>query len=278
MAHRFSPTRFEDRSGAPTYVFPRFNYEHDRQQALRATIDTVVGGDYAHDFHDFGPAPKDPSLERIRFMLIEDSIPDLDTELATVRSRLYEIGRGKLFAEDSLASERWAWARLMEMPDLPYQMGDIVRAPCVASFLRLSDWFDLVKLSGTEVCTSATTNFNITNPGNAKAYAIQFRIRSNSAAGFDTTRVTNLTTGEWFETARVASSADDEVKVDIGDLAVQFSSDDGSTYADDFANLSTSALQVGWLHLDPGVNAIRVTDAAGTPNLDLDWEFWVPYH
>jgi len=101
-------------------------------------------------------------------------------------------------------------------------------------------------------------------------------------AAYCTVKVTNTTNGFVFETSRQLSSPDTEVRLrtDTQSPAVQYSSDDGVSYADDSAKyVAPAATQLPFtFELAPGNNTLR-WDGSGGPNIDLDVlpEFYASY-
>lgn len=72
-------------------------------------------------------------------------------------------------------------------------------------------------------------------------------------------------------------SVDSELKVDSERAEVLWSDTNGATYADDYALVTLGPTQVGLMQLEPGDNAMRYSDGA-SPNLDLEWSFYAPFH
>jgi len=101
-------------------------------------------------------------------------------------------------------------------------------------------------------------------------------------AAYCTVKVTNTTNGFVFETSRQLSSPDTEVRLrtDTQSPAVQYSSDDGVSYADDSAKyVAPAATQLPFtFELASGNNTLR-WDGSGGPNIDLDVlpEFYASY-
>jgi len=268
--------RFTTATGSLAVEFPKAQYEWESTQGLRGATEPVVGADYHVDLLGRRPAPLDVAHERIRGLLVEADGADLDARLDTLRARLYRIGRGKLWAVDAAGNERWAWARLDSMPDITLTVEHRRHAPVIASFVRLSDWFAADPVVLAQRVTTGTYELDAVNPGTAVVRQIVITLTSRTNGGFSAPTVTNTFTGETFQTNRVGGNGH-FWRVDTGRLAVEYSTDGGNTWADDYANFPAGPLQVGFLRLEPGANTLRF-ESSGSPDYDLTVEYYPAWH
>jgi hypothetical protein len=259
-----------------SYTFPLKRYEYTDEQPVRTAYGAAVGASYSHDYLGSARSPKGNAKSNVRFFALETSTALLDAEIDELRSKLYEIGLGKVWTLGADATRRWAYARLEAMPEILVAVGQTVHMPTAAQFARLSDWYDESVTTVTGAITTATGYLTVTNPGNATVYNAIIRIRSSSAAGFTNPGVTNLRTGESFSSTRDAASTSDELKIDCGALTVGYSANDGASYADDMAVFTRGADQVGFMTFPPGQSTIEIT-CGGTPNLSLEISLWGAY-
>lgn len=279
-----SPYKFESSDGTLSYTFPRYSYDYSDDQAMSVSLGQAIGADYGWDHQAYGVSPRNPATVGVRFLLME-STPQLnETALSTCRATCYRIGKGKLWSINrDGTSKRWCWARLTGVPQIEFGVGNIGGAviPVALSFRRDSDWYDETATTGTQAVTAASTNFNITNPGDINARAVVFRLRSSSAGPglvspitiVNNTNAYQLTLSGW----TLPGTANDELKVDCGQYKVQQSTDDGSNYTDVYTVLSIPTTQVSIFELAPGVNSITVTTPAGTTSFSLEWSFYGAY-
>ncbi|MGE5501676.1 MAG: hypothetical protein ACM3W4_07105 [Ignavibacteriales bacterium] len=269
--------KFESVDGLTSYVFPVDDYEYEPAQAFRRSEAPVVGADYAVDFLDAAPWPKAVGEEAVRFTIWGASAADADAQYDACVATLRGIGLGKLYQVDSATTRRWCWAKLLARPSSLVDVNGYSNRPVTLRFARYSDWFAATPTAGSVTITATPHSFTITNPGNAAARFVVFRLRANAAAGFTNPSLVNLTNGYSVASSRDAISADSELKVDAERMQVLWSDTNGATHADDYALVTLGPKQAGLMQLEPGPNAMRYADA-GTPNLDLEWSFYAPYH
>ena len=150
--------------------------------------------------------------------------------------------------------------------------------PLVFGFIRYTDWFSETQISDTETVTSSGQQWVVANPGNIPATRIIVRIRSNTSAGFTNPVLVNETTGDGIPLLRDAASADDEIYFktyhieDDDSPRVEYSTNDGGSYSDDFGNYDVANVPAGQrllsFSLAPGNNTLRL-DSGGTVNCDV---------
>jgi len=266
--------RFESLDGVTVVTLPMDKAEVESAQELRTAMVAGVGMDYAVDLHGSLPAPLGVGEERLRAVLYQGAIPTIDTEVDALRQALHSIGRGRLWSEGADGSERWAWARATRMPDLTVSYESVFTAPILIEFTRLSDWFSATKTTIQQTILASPTTVNVTNDGTTPARAITFLLAAKAAGGFSSPAIANALTSESWTSTRVAADGSAQLRVDTGRLSVEYSTDAGNTWADDYANFSTGAVQIGFLRLLPGSQSLTVT---GVTNADLTVEFYEPY-
>ena len=269
--------KFENAAASISYVFPLGMYEWQSQGGMRVPLVPAIGMDYAFDMLGIAQAIMEPVQETVRGVLRESSLANAEAEIDEMRSELIRAGRGKLFTLSSDGSRRWAWARLAAMPEISisHRLGHIGSGhPFILQFTRLSEWFGSSLTSDTETITTSPTTYTVNNSGNLPARLLKIRLRANTSAGITNPKVTNMTNGYVFETARDSSSVDSEIRLDTERGVVEFSTDNGANYTDDFAQLVIPTTQVVLaFQLEPGDNSIKY-EGGGTVNVDVVFEFY----
>lgn len=282
--------KFENLSGSVSVALPLFELEWESAQALRAPQAQPLGTSYSYDLLAGNPALFGAGAERVRCLLYESAGPStVDSSLDTLMAGVWKIGVGKLFTIDSGGTRRWAYARVQSMPALTWRAGDILSKGVALDLLRLSPWLGTTAITSTRTVTTATDTYTVSNSGNLPATIIEVRFRSNSAAGFTNPKIENLTSVQTpfgsvlytFESARDAVSSNGEVRLYTGSPveapSVKYSNDNGSTYADDFAQITLPTVhRVLAFALAPGNNSLKAT-IGGTPNVDVELTAWAAY-
>ena len=266
--------KFVSTDGLTTATFPLARAEFESDQALRNALAPAVGMDYVVDLHGSGRAPLDVATERARALLTGDDAADLDATADALTSAVLEIGRGKLWSIGADGTERWAWARATHVPRPVVSYQSLRSAAIVLEFVRLSDWYGATKTTITATLDSASEIVAVTNDGNADARAITFLLEANAASGFATPVVSHPLTGETWSSTRTAANGNHALRVDTGRYTVERTTDNGSSWTDDYAAFSVGAVQVGFMRFLPGAQSITIT---GCPNAQLTIEFWPVY-
>jgi len=268
--------KFESLSAAVSYTFPLKAYEWESVESLRTAFLESVGMDFAYDALRNAPAPRNISNETVRFIVTAATAASVDTEVDTMKAKMLNIGRGKLFTIDGSSTRRWCYARVVAMPDVRVSVPALNHVPASIQFQRMSPWFaSSITSVVTDTATSPKT-FTVTNPGNVPAKWVEIRFRSDSNAGFTNPALLNSTNGYLFSSTRDSASSSSELKVDTEDLSVKFSTDNGASYTDDFANFTIGSNQGSFFQLEPGDNTIVYTDG-GTADLQLEINFYAPF-
>lgn len=275
------PTRYiekiENIAATISYLFPLKAYEWTSEQSFRTAYAAVAGADYAHDFHGYLSAPKDVARERIRAIAVESSAANLEAEIDEMRSELQRIGLGKAYTlESDGTTRRWAYARPASLPNLMRGVGQTLHMPTGFDMLRFSDWFAAAASTGTQSVTASPTDFTIANNGNIPAKFMVFRLRAGASGGITNPSILNQTNNYSIATTRDSASLNDEIRINTETKTVEYSTDDGVSYADDYALVTLGGTQVGFFLLDPGNNSIRIT-CGGTPNFSFEWSFFAPF-
>lgn len=270
--------RFASHDDSLFYDFPRYEYEWETDQEYRLNKYQLVGADYEHDSLGFAPAPLNNSRESIRALYLPTDWLDFDAQLDDARGTCARIGIGKLYTVDSIANQRWAWARLVSMPRVTVESSRGLTQPLIFEFDRQSDWYDLSFFQGAVALDATPKTFTITNPGNSIARNLIIRLRSNSATGFTNPILRNLTVGSLYEIAssRDAVSANSEIRIITEQYRVEFSDTDGVSYVNDYDKVTQPNTQVGLMALAPGVNNMEYVNT-GTPNATLEYSFLPAY-
>lgn len=258
-------------------TMPLRMYEWSGNQDVRNAFSTAIGADYVHDHHVRSASPVDVANETIRGFAMENTPQLLDDEIANVRALARRIGLGKLWTKDADNVLRWAYARVTRVPEVRITVGRYSHAPLVLEFARISDWFESSKTTGSVTINANPTNFNISNPGNLPAQSLVFRLISNGANGFDNPTLLNLGNSHEIGTSRVAADSNAIWRVDTEQFDVEYSTDAGNSYDDDFVNFNIGDLQIVWMKLEPSTNSFEYSQPSGTPNATLEWEFYPPW-
>lgn len=263
--------------GAQSVTFPLFQYEWQGSGAMRPARTTIPGTNYAFDHLRNAITPRDVARESIRFMMGEDTVQATADAIDDLAGRLLAMGPFWLTTLGPDGTRRKARCRLASKVDILVSYRRSITAPAVLDIERYSDWFDNALQQHVEVLTATPTTFTVTNPGSMPAELMVIRFRSNGATGYTNPILENLTNGFEFRSLRDAIDANSELKLDTEEPSVRHSTDDGGTYADDFANYTLPSLQMPLsFRLDPGPNSIRYTNT-GTPALNIEFLYYPVY-
>lgn len=270
--------KFTSLDGDKVFTFPQALAEWESSQGLRNARQPGIGASGSHDFLGYGPAPREDRVERWRCLAKADAPADLEDILDDARATCWSIGIGWLYrlAADGSTRVR-TLARLVDMPSITVngntQFGI---APLIFGFLCEPDWRSTTATTGSIDFSTSPKTFTITNPGNLPCDDIEFRFRSDGTGPTTDLSLENTTNGYQFSTTRDLTNANHELKVDSGKGTVEYSTDDGATYADDYA-LFSFGTQNSFMRLDPGDNDMSATVASGTPDVTLEYSFYARY-
>lgn len=269
--------KFASLDGAVEVTFDRYEYEWAHAHPVRRASAPVAGADFAHDYLGFGSAPVNNSEERLRFyQCVDDDDPAaLETALSNLIARCHTIGKGYLYKRAHGGGLVRKLARISNGPGFTIATRQGVYVPVIVSFECSSWWMDYAGAYDETFPVDATTEeFTVTNPGNMPTWDAVIRIRASdtNAVTFPLT-FTNERNGMAFTLDRDDfTTADEELRIDCGADLVEYSDDDGDTYAADPGTISYPSGQTRIMRFEPGANPISVT-TAGTPDYDIDIDF-----
>jgi hypothetical protein len=282
--------KFSNVAGTSEVTFSRLEHEWIPSQPLDVPLAPAVGADYAVNLLGDGPMPKRTATERLRFLIQhKPAYPDpdnppaiipadtIDLQVDRMRARLRQIGTGRLWRIDDSSNRQFCKAQIVAMPEFSFGPKNREFVPVSIEFARLSDWFAEHETVTTVEVDESPELFTVTNGGTAIASGITITLASDGTDGFINPRIDNLTTGEWFQVNRTGSNSNHRIRVNTATFRVERSTDGGTTWTNDYANLETGSTQAGLMTLAPGVNDFRYTQASGTPNATLVVQFHAPY-
>lgn len=260
-----------------TFTFPLTNYEYTPDQSYRVAEARAVGADFAHDFAGRSAWAKDVGIESVRFLivgrngipLIGDGINDVYND-AVYKCRAGGLGQlWRIEASHLPETRQWCWAKLDSRPGFSSKSSMPGMTAVTMRFRRYSDWYGEFTAPISHTFTASGQTWVIPQSGNAPIKNAILRFRANTAGGINHPLLTNTTNGYAIGSNRVGATINDDWKVDAGRYSSQWSTNDGASYADDYANIVLGATQVGFFQIEPGSNTLLFT-SAGTPNLLLE--------
>ena len=267
--------KFVSLDGSQSYTFSGaaannqlINYSFADAQRLRASFAPAIGADYPFDFLGSKPAPKDAASDRITLLVSAGGGglgTTVDGYLDTMRQQLWRIGQGKLYTTDDNAVDRWAYARLVAMPAVTVKNDTRLTIAAAFEFTRLSDWMSATATTGTVAITANGQTFTLTNPGTA---IVRLSLDLTLSGTFNNPKFTNQTISpiQSIGSTRTSALTTNWLDIDCERYRMRWSTNSGSTYADDYANSVIPAGQVPFLELLPGANTILYNDANTTLN------------
>lgn len=134
------PLKFESADGSISYSWQRYNLEYDNSQPLSAPSIPLTGAHYEYDLLEGAPAIKGIGRHTIRFLMVGTPAA-LEAELDEMKSKLYLIGQGKFYLEDSDGAQRWCWARMTAMPDIRLGVTNRETVPVIIDWAQRSDFY-----------------------------------------------------------------------------------------------------------------------------------------
>lgn len=237
------------------YTFPLNGYAMEQTQPLLAQRAVLTGASYEYDLMGDAVSPKANGFDRVSFLSVNATPATIDTDLDAVKSKLRLAAKGKLWTLDSNGDRRWAYARLQDMPDLSMDINGRNAAPVVVVFSRFSDWYgeDVIEDSPFTIGSDPDT-FTVVNPGNARIYNAVITLKGT----YTNPVLTNTTNGYILQSSRDGSSSSHHLRFDCGKGRVDFSTDNGATFAGDYANFVRQSNQVQLMVLEPGDNDFSI--------------------
>lgn len=264
------PLKFESASGSISYSWPRYNLEYDYTQPLLASSVPLTGAHYEYDQLEGAPSIKGVGTHTVRFLMV-GTPSALETELDEMKSKLYSIGRGKFFLEDSDGAQRWCWARMTSMPDIRLGVTNRETIPVIISWRQFSDFYDAEPIGdhdeGVFTISSDPDTIVVTNPGSADVRNMVITVKDPTAQPF---KLTNTTTGYVIEHNNFSGW----YRFDTGRNTVERSGDSGATWDDDSTWFVRQDGQVGMMLLAPGANSIIVDNVNSG---DVIFDFYGAY-
>lgn len=266
--------KFENTDGDVSYKFPLVGYEWESVQPLRSPYVAVSGANYGVNLRSGNPGLKEAGQERIRFSIHHKCSPaEIDSKIDQMRSKLYTIGLGKLWTRDSENARRFAWGQIVEMPEhlVTFEAPiNLKLFPTSLEFRRESDWYGYPIIAEE---AAATGTVIINNPGNANVWNAVLVLRGTFTN--PTIQLDNDAGSYLLTSSRDGTSNAHRLKLDAGRYTVEFSSNAGVSYADDYALYARSLLQTDMFVLAPGDTEVTFT---GMTSATLAWSFYPAYH
>lgn len=261
------PLKFESADATISYSWPRYSLEYDSSQPLLASNIPLTGAHYEYDQLEGAPSIKGVGTHTIRFLMV-GAPSALEAELDEMKSKLYMIGRGKFFLQDSDGALRWFWARMTAMPDIRLGVTNRETVPVIISWKQMSDVYgeDPIGEAGEFAISSDPQTIVVTNPGNSPVRNMIVTVKDPTAQF----KLTNTTTGYAIEHANWGAW----FRFDTGLNTVETSTDSGATWEDDSEFFIRQDGQVGMMVLAPGANSIDVDNVNGG---DVIFEFYGAY-
>ncbi len=252
-------SRFEKADGSVSITFPTHRYEWEQSQPLRGSTVELTGAHYLYDQLEGAPAIRGNGIERVRCM--SSGLPaEMDDDIDEIKT-IGSWGRGKAWTTGA-SGERWAWARLVEMPQLSFTVENVSTYPIIMLFERFSDWYDEDPIGeyggGIFTLASDPETVFVTNPGNVEVNNAVITVKGP----FYGLKITNDDTGYVLESDS-AGGAGDWLRFDAGRNTVEFSDDSGATWTDDQANFVRAPGQVALMVFAPGANSLTIDGASG---------------
>ena len=278
------PLKFESIAGTISYTFPLGHLEMQEEVGLRTAFTSGVGADYSHDHHGYGIPPKGNRIINVRAMLVESTPTALADEMDEARGECYRIGLGYLYRiEADGSTQRRCRARVNAIPSITISNLNLFgAAPIIIQFTAISDWMATTATTGSQTIDTPVESVTVNNPGNIPVTDVVWRLRNVGLTRAERPVLFNVTTGQYAAFLRPMGAADDELYLDSGSRLVQFSTNDGAAYANDYSNFAGD-----FFRLDPGDNTIKVLcgrsvplpflSTIGTPNFTLEWSLYGRY-
>lgn len=260
-----------------TVTFPLNQYEYQSEQDYRVNDQEVVGADYAFDFAGTAEWAKNVAVESVRFLLVKATPLVLSGSFDAIVAGCRNGGLGALWTVDAAGNRRWAWAKLDSRPGYVSSVELWQHTAVTLRFRRYSDWMAENAVSVQATITTTSQSFTVTNDGNAPVENMVILFEPLNATGFNQPKIENLMNGAIVGTTRVAGATTQRARFDTERYLLQWSTNSGASYADDYGNIVLGTKQVAFMRLEPGANTIRVTNLA-TPNMRVTITFSPTFH
>lgn len=263
-------SRFENAAGTVSVVFPTHRYEWEQSQPLLASTAQLTGASYGFDQLGGAPAVKGNGVERVRFLDVGEA-DELDDDNDRFKAMM-SWGRGKAWTTGA-AGNRWAWARLAEMPSLSFTVDNLRHEPVLLLFERFSDWYeaDAIGAAGEFSISTDPQTIVVTNPGNAPVRNAIITIKGPTAGG--NPKITNNSAFLPGTTTPYVLEFDNDLptdawyRIDCGRNTAEVTFDAGLTWdpvgPDVGASLVRADGQVALMVFEAGVNSLVCDDCDG---------------
>jgi hypothetical protein len=274
MAPRRWFVRFEKEDGSEVAIWKTNRYEYEQRQALQLAGMPLVGESYSFDNQGTEPSIKGNGSEAVRFLNLGDE-DDIDIDIDNFK-RIVDWGVGKIVTRGADGTERWAWGRPTDMPNLSFQVDQVYHQPVMLTFDRSSNFYgvehdELIPTNGTETVV-------VTNNGNADALDVIIIAKGLTTSPLSVENLSatlpGTTTPYKVESTTVLPAGSDWLKFDGRRNEVMKSANSGGTYADDSANAVLQDGQLRMMVLKPGANSLLVTNIFG----DIEVIFTETWH
>lgn len=254
---------------------PTFQGVQEITQDTRGAYATVAGANYEYDLLNRSPNPKQNAQVRLSFLFVGEPHA-INVDMDHLKARLVEGSQLKLWSRGDVLvpgdpdtiedDDRWMVARIRAIP-MDTVDTDSIGTKRVSVFLTgASDWRGTESIVDDPV--SITTDpqlIEVTNPGTARIYDAVFRLSGT----FDNPLIVNETNNHRMESTREGSSSDHVLRFNAGRPAVEWSTDGGDTWINDYGNFVRRKGQVQLMILEPGQNDITVNGvSSGTLNIE----------
>lgn len=263
--------KFESVDAAYSFTFPEYSYEYEPAQEYRTDEVLIMNKDFPLDLLKSQKLPIGNTDESASFVTLNDSLSTLDTNIDAMKAALYNGAYGYIYTIGADGSIRRAEGRLksksLSLSNNPYTL------PTSINFSRYSHWGVANAINVNQAITADGQTFVVNNPGNVVQRNLVITLVPNTAAGIVNPIITNTTLVDGinyiFATTRDSAATTSRIKLDTRDPSVKWSTNSGTSYADDFPLYVIQATQIVLTFaLAPGNNTLRY-NGGGTPNLQV---------
>jgi hypothetical protein len=270
--------RYLDRfigADSQTFTFPKKAYSLDDGQPLRNSIITIAGAPYVYDQRGTMPGLKDARRASHRLAIVVNeplSGDDFDGDVQEMRQKLVRGGLGQLFTKDGDGgAERWAYARLGEMPATSWRAGDLGYLPATIPWVIESDFYSATPFDTSFTIDADPKTISVVNPGDADVYDAILTLKGP----FTNPSITNSLNGYAISTTRDGSGSTKWLRIEPAIPRVRYSADSGVTWTGDYALVTLPSLQIQLMKFQPGAQNVVVVGANGgvlQVQFEIPWE------
>lgn len=288
--YAFAAYDFVDGGGSPTFTFPKQLFEWQPTQSLRQPAQVAAGMNYA--FRQLGRRPgiRAVASEKARWLMTATSEAQLDIDIDTMKSQLYNIGLGWLYTIGADGTSRRALAELVAIPEIDFGYNYRRMAPVILEFARYSDWQATTPTVITQAIFNPGLNtpvaLNFTNPGDIKSDDCLIEIINNWGPGghfigqpvllLSQTNPVILSVLAAGTTAHPPDHLNDEIFIDTRRMGVWIFVS-GVAY-NAYQWLSRPAGQAPMFSINPGTNNLQYYDQTVNPGaVTVKITYWPTY-